>query len=439
MEENKQREERKQNPLQTAEMSLEQNDNMIDGLLNNLPNQEQVGLSLEGGSLYMAIQTCDSGYDYTFFTQDFEEWDGGQLDNPEFSMAQAIYELLSDEGWEQARLTAVDYDFLMEQAEVAEQNRMVAREALYHVQDILEEAGLSDSVTLAGAKVYVSEDFNPDYSDYDVLVEYSGDMREDDFFNLLHEQEVTINGRPVDFNPITPDKSGTIEQYLAALAFQKEQEKHQERPLLRVVPVGRFERYIEPSEITQDQYIVKGGILLTPCASNPEFYESTNRSVSGSYIDPHIYEVAERNRRGKPTAFREVTDAPVENPFEPAGKEIGIAKSGAIPCGLVYKHEMEGFVLEDKTVLLQKERDAYGNYYGGVSLDGMMFKTPKMYGAVKDEHGAVTVFRQMREKDFRQRQPQISEKKPSIREQLAKKPETKPVPKPPVKRADLER
>ena len=34
-------------------------------------------------------------------------------------------------------------------------------------------------------------------------------------------------------------------------------------PILRVVPVNRFEWYIEPSEITQDQYIVKGGILLT--------------------------------------------------------------------------------------------------------------------------------------------------------------------------------
>jgi len=245
-------------------------------------------------------------YDYTFYNADFAELDGGQLDDPKLSMAQAIYELLSDEGWQDANLEALDYEFLMEKADTAEKERLAA---------------------------------------------------------------------------------------LAAL-------KTQEAPLLRVVPVGRFERYIEPSEITQDQYIVKGGILLSPCASNPDYYESSNRALDSRYIDPHIYEVAQRSKSGNPTAFRVVEDAPVENPFEPVGKEIGIAQAGQITCGLVFKHQMEGFKLTDQTVLLQKERDAHGNYYGGISLDGMMLKTPKMYAAVKDEHGQITAFRRMREKDF---------------------------------------
>ena len=47
---------------------------------------------------------------------------------------------------------------------------------------------------------------------------------------------------------------------------------------------------------------------------------TSNRRVNGSYIDAHIYEVAERSKRGKPTAFRVVEDAPVENPFEPVGR-----------------------------------------------------------------------------------------------------------------------
>ena len=333
-----------QNILRTAEMSMEQNCNMIDGILNNLQNPEEAGFSIDGGSRYLAIQTCDNGYDYTFFNQDFQELDGGQLDNPEFSMSRAIYELLSDERLQETKLEALDYAFLMEQAEAAEKEKRAAA--------------------------------------------------------------------------------------LAAL----------ETPLLRVVPVNRFERYIEPSEITQDQYIVKGGILLTPCASSPDFYESSNRRVNGSYIDAHIYEVAERSKRGKPTAFRVLEDAPVENPFEPVGKEIAITQSGGIPCGLVYKHEMEGFILADKTVLLQKERDAHGNYYGGISLDGMMFKIPKMYAPVTDETGGIAAFRQMREKDFSRKEPQKKpEKKPSIRKQLAKKPEQHTEAKPPAKRKDLER
>ena len=96
-----------QNALRTAEMSMEQNCNMIDGILNNLPNPEEAGLSIDGGSRYLAIQTCDSGYDYTFFNQDFQELDGGQLDNPEFSMSRAIYELLSDERLQEAKLEAI--------------------------------------------------------------------------------------------------------------------------------------------------------------------------------------------------------------------------------------------------------------------------------------------------------------------------------------------
>lgn len=429
-----------ENPLRTAEMSMEQNGNMIDGILNNMDTTDEAAFSIDGGSRYLAIQTCESGYDYTFFNQDFEELDGGQLDNPEFSMSRAIAELLSDEGLLSAKLEAFDYELLMERSEAAEKEKRVAVQAAAYAQEVLYDAGLEETVTITGAKVYVSPDADPAHPDYDVLLEYAGDIREDAFFNLLHEQAFSIDGKPVDFNPVTPDKSGTIGEYLETLSMQGKAPEP-ERPLLRVVPVNRFERYIEPGELTQDQYIVKGGILLTPCASNPDFYESTNRNVSGKYIDAHIYEVAERNKKGKPTAFRVAEAAPVENPFEPAGKEIAITQSGGIPCGLVYKHEMEGFVLANQTVLLQKERDAHGNYYGGVSLDGMMFKTAKLYAAVTDGTGRITAFRQMREKDFSRTQPpKAPEKKPSIREQLARKPEPagkKPQAK--TKKKDLDR
>lgn len=428
-----------QNHLETVEKTMEQNYNQIDGILNNLPADE-AAISIDGGSHYLAIQTCDSGYDYTFFNKDFEELDGGQLDNPEFSMAQAIYELLADEGWEQAELEATDYDTLMEQAEAAEHDKRICMQAMAYAQEVLSEAGLGD-VIITGAKVYVSPFAEHDKPDYDVLLEYEGDIREDDFFNLLHEQACVVEGKPVDFNPITPAKSGTIKEYLAALEQQAAQESTpaKEDEILRVVPVGRFERYIEPSEITQDQYIVKGGILLSPCASNSDFYESTNRALNGRYIDAQIYEVAQRNKKGNPIAFRKAEDAPVENPLEPVGKEIGIIKAGGIPCGLVFKHEMEGFELQDHTILLQKERDAHGNYYSGLSLDGMMVKLPQMYAAVTDEHGKVTAFRRMREKDFSRQKPQETEKKPSIREQLAKIQPVKSPVKPSGKHKETER
>ena len=39
-----------------------------------------------GSNGFLAIQTCEDGYDYTLYHKDFTEIDGGQIDNPEISM-----------------------------------------------------------------------------------------------------------------------------------------------------------------------------------------------------------------------------------------------------------------------------------------------------------------------------------------------------------------
>ena len=51
-------------------------------------------------------------------------------------------------------------------------------------------------------------------SDLDVVVQLSGNEREDDLFNLLHEDKFRIGGVLVDINPITEYKTGTLEEYL---------------------------------------------------------------------------------------------------------------------------------------------------------------------------------------------------------------------------------
>ncbi|CRZ35091.1 nucleotidyltransferase-like protein [Herbinix hemicellulosilytica] len=52
------------------------------------------------------------------------------------------------------------------------------------------------------------------HSDLDVVVEYTSDEREDDMFNLLHEDKLIIGGVKVDINPITEFRTGTLEEYL---------------------------------------------------------------------------------------------------------------------------------------------------------------------------------------------------------------------------------
>ncbi len=42
---------------------------------------EQAALEL-GGKGYLAIQSCEDGWDYTFYHSDYSVMDGGQLDAP---------------------------------------------------------------------------------------------------------------------------------------------------------------------------------------------------------------------------------------------------------------------------------------------------------------------------------------------------------------------
>ena len=65
-------------------------------------------------------------------------------------------------------------------------------------------------------------------SDLDVVVQLSGNEREDDLFNLLHEDKFRIGGVLVDINPITEYKTGTLEEYLPGV------EKYLEEKAMRM-------------------------------------------------------------------------------------------------------------------------------------------------------------------------------------------------------------
>ena len=63
-------------------------------------------------------------------------------------------------------------------------------------------------------------------------MEYSGSRREDDFFNMLHEDDYEISGIKVDINPITEVKTGKLETYLPGVKEylrKKEMEKNERK------------------------------------------------------------------------------------------------------------------------------------------------------------------------------------------------------------------
>ncbi len=84
-------------------------------------------------------------------------------------------------------------------------------------QSWLEDAGLDGEVEIMAIRVYGSrtrEGLYWEESDIDVVISYTGEIREDAFFNLLHEGDFGMAGLPIDMNPISLEKTGTLEKYL---------------------------------------------------------------------------------------------------------------------------------------------------------------------------------------------------------------------------------
>ena len=65
-----------------------------DGTLEQAKALQEAAYRLESGE-YLYIQTSETGYDYTLYGPDYKELDGGQLDNPDLSLAEAGKEILA--------------------------------------------------------------------------------------------------------------------------------------------------------------------------------------------------------------------------------------------------------------------------------------------------------------------------------------------------------
>lgn len=114
-----------------------------------------------------------------------------------------------------------------------------------HFKDLVGEDGLE----IVGMKVIGSRTKGKarEDSDLDVLLEYKGDMSEDGLFNILNDEtnRLYIEGIPVDINPITRGKGGTIEQWLKRNA---DYDKENENNSLKFQKAGSPEPEMTPEE-----------------------------------------------------------------------------------------------------------------------------------------------------------------------------------------------
>ena len=85
-----------------------------------------------------------------------------------------------------------------------------------HINDVMRDYDIDAEII--GMDIHGSRnrhDARPD-SDLDVVVEYSGDIREDDMFNALNGEEdaLSIEGIRVDINPIRKEETGDLQDYM---------------------------------------------------------------------------------------------------------------------------------------------------------------------------------------------------------------------------------
>jgi len=68
-----------------------------------------------GKDRILAVQTCDDGYDYTLFDENYNEIDGGQVDNPDMTMNEVRTDILESFNLAHRELRAMVYEDVMEQ------------------------------------------------------------------------------------------------------------------------------------------------------------------------------------------------------------------------------------------------------------------------------------------------------------------------------------
>lgn len=220
---------------------------------------EGITVQFAEAKTYLTVQPTEEGYAYIFYDADLHEIGGGEHDYLDESIQEATYEILKKEGMEKEVCVKVDdaefrENLISNAKELLEKgvtrktselgrceaalngmNRAeVEYDVLAHTRAVLEEMGLENEVTLIGARVYGSRSREGMYhadSDLDVVLSYRGNVREDVLFNAVNEAGLKIAGIPIDINPISEEKTGTLAEYMKrAEAYLDEREHLAEVP-----------------------------------------------------------------------------------------------------------------------------------------------------------------------------------------------------------------
>lgn len=237
-------------------------------------NQEELAYRI--GDQYFAIQIVTEGYDYSFYDKEYKLMDGGILDDPNISMGQAVQDILVDEGLDQLERIPVDYDELQEkveevEAEILQEARSQGKRVPVISDHTEAEAGLNGmsrseieetvwaiaqaeiiennlDARIQAVRVYgsrIRDGLYKEDSDVDVVIAYEGTVREDDLCSALNEAGYKVGNMRVDMNPIRPDKTGSLEDFLEKSERYLDEKKEQMKARGEYKPLAKVEELEE--------------------------------------------------------------------------------------------------------------------------------------------------------------------------------------------------
>ena len=264
--------------------------------LEGKENEIETELAVHIADRYILMHECEEGYDYSILDEQYHLLDGGVYDNPDITIRRAMDmvianlkeprfsavteqyyrdEFLQGEVYAGSEAEIVDFEELSEKAEEVEQADLEAKQAefsennpdvvadfrarteeLFHsldgqsaediektvyayVRSQIDEYGLDAEIVDGGVSGSRCRGIEKENSDLDVVVEYTGSTREDDLFNMLHEDSIYIAGIQVDINPITEGRTGTLETYLPEVETYLQEKAQQEQTNNQLVTQGR--------------------------------------------------------------------------------------------------------------------------------------------------------------------------------------------------------
>lgn len=266
----------------------DETEQVLAEMKKTLESEQETELAFSIADRFISIQEVDGGYDYSIMGADYKEIDGGIYDNPDVTIREALHDILEDLNSQpdyngakgniqrEDELIPMDYDGLMEKAEeanriipestpssvvadfkaktgelfhdISEMNPEEIEETVKcHVQAKIEEYDIDATIVDVAVTGSRCRGLEHEGSDLDVVVELSTAEREDDLFNVFNEDGLHIGEVKVDINPITAQRTGTlesylpqVEEYLEGVRQVREQEKESAEVTLTVSECGEF-------------------------------------------------------------------------------------------------------------------------------------------------------------------------------------------------------